>query len=298
MPTNKRKSRVFRKTRRRIQKGGGQGMGKPNMDAIGINSADLLKAKLMLKSSSPSRSSSSSRSRSPSRLRSKAKSPPVDKILESDILFKDKDVCILKPDVKKGILVFTHYTQPKGMQSLCEAGLKTGVKLKEEGVDFGRTMIHDYIFFRAPYLYGPIDYTSIETEIESSFGSGMSEISSLVWIRIDPEKSKVYSSEIRAEFNPKVKYRSPEFLRLKEEEVGRSRKSMNEYLQILEENEKAMDKIKPDEKPAYHLFSSRVNIIKKNYSLDYPFNKYNINRQSEVLVRRPHLTNECFVKTT
>jgi len=184
------------------------------------------------------------------------------------------------------------------MQSLCEAGLKTGVKLKEEGVDFGRTMIHDYIFFRAPYLYGPIDYTSIETEIESSFGSGMSEISSLVWIRIDPEKSKVYSSEIRVEFNPQIKYGSPEFLRLKEEEVRYSGKYVNKYLQILEENEKAMDKIKSDEKPMYHLITSKVHITKKNYSLDYPFNKYNINKQSEVLVRRPHLTREFFVKCT
>jgi len=60
-----------------------------------------------------------------------------------DILYQDYDVCILKPDVKKGVLIFSD-------KSIFEDGLKTGKQLKEEGIDFGRSMIHNYSFFRAP----------------------------------------------------------------------------------------------------------------------------------------------------
>ena len=42
-------------------------------------------------------------------------------------------------------MIFTNYRQPEG-KSLCEIGLKSGAQLQREGVDFGRTMIHDYIF--------------------------------------------------------------------------------------------------------------------------------------------------------
>ena len=115
-------------------------------------------------------------------------------ILPDDILFEDSDVCVLKPDVKKGVLIFSNYNQPAGTPPLCEAGLKTGAQLKNEGVNFGRSMIHNYIFFRAPYLSGPIDYTSIDTEITSSFGNSESAEPSRVWIRIDPGRTSVYSS--------------------------------------------------------------------------------------------------------
>jgi len=44
---------------------------------------------------------------------------------QSDIKYQDDLVCILRPYVKKGIIVWTHYTQPLEMNSLCEFGLKT-----------------------------------------------------------------------------------------------------------------------------------------------------------------------------
>ena len=36
-----------------------------------------------------------------------------EKISDSDIKYMDSLVCILHPEVKKGIIIFTHYTQPK-----------------------------------------------------------------------------------------------------------------------------------------------------------------------------------------
>ena len=47
-------------------------------------------------------------------------------IEEDDIMYKDDLVCIIKPQVKKGIIVFSRFTQPPEMDSLCTDGLKTG----------------------------------------------------------------------------------------------------------------------------------------------------------------------------
>lgn len=236
-------------------------------------------------------------------------------ILPEDIMFQDDNVCILKPDVKKGILVFTNYKQSPGIASLCELGLKTGSQLQKNGVNFGRSMIHDYIFFRAPYLSEPIDYTSIDTEISSSFGKENLEIPSRVWIRVDPEKTYVYSSEIRAVYSPQFRYGTYEYLSALEREVRKSRKSMVDYLRILVENERVMRDIEPGKKILYNLLTSTAEIVddydirakegrtmerqreyrsnSRGYSL---LNPHNININSEVLVKVPHLTPNYFVK--
>ncbi len=52
----------------------------------------------------------------------------VSDITESDIMYQDKLVCILKPNVKKGVIVWHRYNQPAGMMDLCKSGLKTGKK--------------------------------------------------------------------------------------------------------------------------------------------------------------------------
>jgi len=182
------------------------------------------------------------------------------------------------------------------MPPLCEAGLKTGAQLQTEGVNFGRSMIHDYMFFRAPYYSDPIDYTSIDTEIVSSFGIGESTIPSRVWIRIDPEKSNVYSSEIRATYFPQFRYGSQEYLSAMETQVKNSKKSMTEYLRILDKNETAITDIEAGKKPLYNLFSSKVELFPIAYNLGYPWNSHAINKNSEVLVRIPHLTPNYFVK--
>ncbi len=287
--TKKRKIHRSRKTRYKKQKGRGQGMSKP----IPLNIPPPI-------------------------------TPSDGPILPEDILFQDNDVCILKPNVKKGILIFTDYNQSKGMPSLCESGLKTGVQLQSEGVNFGRSTIHNYIFFRAPYFSNPIDYESIDTEIESSFGEGVNATPSIVWIRIDPEKTFVYSSEIRTSYSSPYHYGSLRYLSDIENEVKKSRKSMINYLKILDENEKVISTINSNQKPIFHLYSSLVYLIPihaetPEYPLDehninmnsevlvnpihaetpeYPFDENNVNMHSEVLVRIPHLTPDYFVKCT
>src|SRR3989344_6545789 len=107
-------------------------------------------------------------------------------INDNDIKYQDKDVCILHPEIKKGIVIFTHYNQPKDKESLCKLGLKSGKQLHDEGVNFGRSVYHPYIFFRAPFFSRPIDHISIESEIKSSYDNIFEP--NYVYIRVDPDR--------------------------------------------------------------------------------------------------------------
>jgi len=241
-----------------------------------------------------------------------------EQIEPNDIMYKDDLVCILRPDVKKGIIVFTNFKQPTGMDSLCNLGLKTGKQLQEEGIDFGRSKIHPYIFFRAPYYSRNIDYTSVETEINSSYGEGQIGIKSRAFIRVDPDNTFVFSSEIRAKilgryFNFHI---SDERLITQQElssthtkflipytheryrelynkyynfEINKSKKTLSEYLIIIKENESIPGKI-------YNLYSSRKELSES--SIYPPFDSKPIERNSEILVSIPHLKSEYFVLCT
>jgi hypothetical protein len=245
--------------------------------------------------------------------------PPVpyvpEPIEQSDIMYQDELVCILRPNVKKGIIVWTHFTQPVGMDSLCNLGLKTGKQLQEEGIDFGRSKIHPYIFFRAPYYSRNIDYTSVETEINSSYGEGQIGIKSRVFIRVDPDNTFVFSSEIRAKISGVYFHISDGHLITKQElslthskflmpytderyrklyneyynsEINKSKKTLSEYLIIIKENERIPGKI-------YNLYSSRKELSRSSI---YPYDSEPIEKNSEILVSIPHLTQDYFVLCT
>jgi len=176
-------------------------------------------------------------------------------IEESDIMYQDDLVCILRPEVKKGIIIYTHYIQQPGMSSLCTLGLKTGKKLQEEGIDFSRNKIHPYIFFRAPYYSREINYSTPETEIISSFGEEKNyfgktqiEMENYVYIRVDPDRTFVFSSEIRAK-NP--------------QDIQRSKKTLSNYLSIIANNAIIYSRfIEPSyitkKRAAYNLFTSEL----------------------------------------
>ena len=213
-------------------------------------------------------------------------------IKQSDIMYKDNLVCILKPNVKKGIIIWTHYTQPPGKDSLCNLGLKTGKKLKEEKVEFGRTKIHPYIFFRAPYYSRDINYTSVETEISSSYGEGQTGKQSRVFIRVDPDKTFVFSSEIRNVFKHRKWYGKEETI------INNSKKSLSEYLEIIKNNRIIKQDVKPDKKIWYNLFTSESVLFPIRASPSEPFDDNPINKNSEILVSIPHLTSNYFVLCT
>jgi hypothetical protein len=231
-------------------------------------------------------------------------------------MYEDDLVCILKLEVKKGIIIWTHFTQPKGMDSLCNLGLKTGLQLKTEGIDFGRSKIHPYMFFRAPYYSRDIDYTSVETEINSSYGEGQIGTEPRVFIRVDPDRTFVFSSEIRAKIPDVYFHTSDGHLMTTAEvslthskflinhtderytelynkyynyEINKSKKTLSQYLVTIKENE-----LIPEIK-IYNLYSSKKVLSKSSI---YPYDNNAIERNSEILVSIPHLTSDYFVLCT
>jgi hypothetical protein len=213
-------------------------------------------------------------------------------IEQSDIMYQDELVCILNPEVKKGIIIWTHFTQPEGMGSLCELGLKTGKQLQIEGIDFGRSKIHPYIFFRAPYYSRDIDYTSVETEIISSYGEGQIGRESRVFIRVDPDRTFVFSSEIRDIFKHRVWYGIEDSI------LNNSKKTLSKYLQIINDNMKIKEDVIPEKKIWYNLFTSKAVLFPVKASPEEPFDDEPIELNSEILVSIPYLTPDYFVLCT
>jgi hypothetical protein len=208
-------------------------------------------------------------------------------IEQSDIMYQDDLVCILRPEVKKGIIVWTHFTQPAEMDSLCELGLKTGKQLQREGINFGRRKINPYIFFRAPYYSRDIDYTSVETEIISSYGKKeIGIIEPRVFIRVDPDKTFVFSSEIRTH---SVWYGKAETM------IKNSKKTLSKYLEIISNNMKIIENVKPDKKIWYNLFTSAAVLFPTAANPREPFDDEPIEENSEILVSIKHLTPDYFV---
>jgi hypothetical protein len=223
-------------------------------------------------------------------------------------MFQDDLVCILQPNIKKGIIIWSNYIQPPNIDSLSILGLKTGKKLNEEGIDFGRSKIHPYIFFRAPYLSADIDYSTIETEIISSYGHSRSEAARQparrcsrmscagqellervnepkIFIRVDPDKTFVFSSEIRVNFYNEA-----------DTKIFDSKKKLSEYLRIIKTNLEIETLVSnKNKKILYNLFSSKAKLFPNTTNPGKLFSNVPINRNSEILVSIPHLTSNYFV---
>ena len=225
---------------------------------------------------------------------------PYDNI-QRDIMYQDNDVTILQPASNRGIIVWTSYSQPESSPDLCGIGLKTGEQLKKEGVDFGRSVYHPYIFFRAPYRNpDKVDKRCYTSEVVPYYDDDLFNYSRhKIFIRVDPDKTNTYSSEIRVSMPPH-RYHSVEYNNL----LAQSRKTLTEYLNVLDENEKLLQNKNQDETPVYNLYTSRIQSIHKTRSpfiehfdndQHYPLNVLPVNRTSEILVRLPHLTPDYFV---
>jgi len=214
-----------------------------------------------------------------------------------DIMYQDNDVTILHPKSDRGIIIWTNYVQPDSSPDIYETGLKTGEQLKKEGIEFGRSVYHPYIFFRAPYRKpDKADPNNVESYYDKDlFNSSKNKI----FIRVDPDKTNTYSSEIRV-YMPPNRYHSTVY----NNHLKQSRKTLTEYLDIITENKEHLQNKKQDETAVYNLYTSRIQSIHKTRSpfiehfdnhKNYPLNTLPINRMSEILVRLPHLTPNYFV---
>jgi hypothetical protein len=213
-------------------------------------------------------------------------------IEESEIVYKDDLVCILDPNVKKGILVWTQYIQPPEMNNLCELELKTEKQLKSKSIP--------YIFFRAPYYSRDIDYTSVETEIKSSYGEEEIKTEPKVFIRVDPDKTFVFSSEIRN--------KDKQFIWNDREEhiinnmQNNSKKKLSKYLEIINDNSKIIynENENSDKKVFYNLFTGKKVLfpIDKEHpekKPPSPLDKDPIEKNSEIRVPIKDLKQNYFV---
>ncbi len=200
-----------------------------------------------------------------------------------DILYQDDLVCILKPESKRGVIVFSAYTNPKNFK-ICNIGLKSGKQLHKEGVKFGRVIYHPYIFFRAPFKYdGSINHTSFENEVKSLYGSSL-DLNDKVFIRVDPNKTYVFSSEIRVRFQ-----RAPDI----NNKLNKSKIKLSEYLKIIQDNQNYIK----NGKGRLNQFNWNIFKYKVTDQKGQP-NHINVNiaRNSEILVSLPHLEPKYFVK--
>lgn len=205
-------------------------------------------------------------------------------ITDDDVLYQDEKVCILKPRAKKGVLVWHKFQETQGIDiDIPSIGLKSGLQMHKEGYDFGRSRFHPYIFFRAPFYNNKIDYTSFESEILSSYEDWVLKEDRIMFIRVDPRRTRVYSSEIRASKNPG--------------EWKKSEKWMTKYFSVLWSNDKDLKELqKPGQVPYWNLFSSEMRLHNSRETMNYPWDSYPIHRCSEVLVELPHMQTHYFVK--
>lgn len=218
---------------------------------------------------------------------------------ESDVWYKDDLVCILNPTSTRGVLVYSSYSDKVNLR---QDGLKTGELLYQEGISTGRIIHHPYIFFRAPYysdhdLLNPCkDTSSVSEEIIRLYGN--MSLSRTAWIRVDPEQTYVFSSEIRHAYRPcyKIPFHSTDYHRAVQHELNKSKKTLASYMDIISMNRQYICQHMDDYTTKYwfHLYSSEVQEFPKTYNIRYPFNKYDVSRNSEILVRLPHLPIEFF----
>tara|TARA_B110000858_G_C17779089_1_gene463800 strand:- start:759 stop:1613 length:855 start_codon:yes stop_codon:yes gene_type:complete len=230
---------------------------------------------------------------------SKMKNPYIENfnntISEEDIMYQDDDVCILHPDSQKGIIVWTSFNNPNNGQHLCDIGLKTGEKMKENGISFGRSIYHPYIFFRAPYYAPQEDEVNVTTDVHEivSYYDKIN-LKNKAFIRVDPERTYVYSSEIR----PKIYHLSQS---KQEKKMNQSKMLLTKYLRIIRNNELIEQKELVSNKPIksgfiYNLYTGEIMCHK--WTNSYSTNNYTTsptNRNWEILVRIPHLTSDYFV---
>lgn len=201
-------------------------------------------------------------------------------IKKDDIALKLPNMTILKPDIKKGVLIWTKFN--KKFPQIPKTGLKSRFRLVQDGLMDSVGPQHKCIFFRAPYCKpSKIDYTSLKTEIECLYKSKGVKLDDAfyqnkVFIRVDPRTTYTFSSEIRDVFTYPQFYQKPD-------EITKSRKTMIDYLDIIEKNEEIIKTCGKGLLPVFNLYTSKAHCFHSDYQCQAPYTPYKSNVCSEVL---------------
>ena len=84
-----------------------------------------------------------------------------------------------------------------------------------------------------------------------------------------------------------------EYTNLMENELSKSKKTLSNYLSIIKENNKLEDEF--EKMSEYNLYNYKKSFRPINYDVEYPYIDYDVSKNSEVLVKIPHLTPDYFV---
>lgn len=201
-------------------------------------------------------------------------------ITDEDIKYMDDNVCILFPDSQKGVIVWTCQETVNGIDILKD-GIKSGWLLNKECVDYGRITHYPYIFFRAPDK----KYTDI---------GECTKRANRFYIRVDPDRTMVFSSELRAKYPPLCKYGTLEYISKINENLIKSRKTLTRFLDIIQENDERID-IDNGQIFVYDLITSRKMIQPMRHDIEYPYDYMDVKISSEILVHFPHLTPDFLI---
>ena len=201
----------------------------------------------------------------------------------SDVLFRDRDVCILRPDSPRGVLIFTGLNS----KDICREGLYSHNELQRRKPEIGlRSRQHidpnhdDLIFFRAPY-------TADTSTFESSYdGNTLQQMlisrGAVAVIRVDPANTFVYSSEIRASAGATYDY------------LLASRIPMLEYLRRIDGHIRIG--YTPGYMPVSNLIDYSKSLVPYGALVSFPRSTIPVERNAEVVVRIPYLPREWIVE--
>ena len=199
----------------------------------------------------------------------------------TNVIFQTKDVVMLKPDSKKGVLVGHHFD---GRFNVTKNGLRSGKSLKERIPGWAERTglgLHDKIFFRAPFYKDNTRYV----EEFSSYGK-------CAFIRIDPKRTYVYPSEVRASeeygLDPQVinQFRKPFEYYMKA--IEKNEKNSRKYGYLQEEGPGIFYDMRTFEKIVVH-----PNHVDEKYDPGYlPYTPYAIQRNCEIVVHTDHISPE------
>jgi len=189
-----------------------------------------------------------------------------------DVIFKNDDVCILDPKSERGILIWSISKN----ENICKEGLLSYNFLKKTHPELKlperpeKTDHNDLIFFRAPFR-------SDSRTFESSYGKEPNGIlfggETMAIIRVDPMNTFVYSSELRE------KPATPK-------DLAESRILLDEYLKRIDGHD---IKFGLSNLITYEKYTEGA-MMKRFPIVDVP-----IERNTEVVVKLPHIPPEWFV---
>ncbi len=126
--------------------------------------------------------------------------------MPDDVLYQDENVCILKPDSPRGVVVF-HINSKGNTNTICSEGLLSFNELRRRNPQFGLqkrkiTGSHnadhdDIIYFRAPFTNDPTTFVSSFGQSPSNFLKKSGHAQTIVLLKVDPFKTNVFYSQAR-----------------------------------------------------------------------------------------------------